>query len=125
MIVEKSTNADWRCGRKFGNVVFDDGAIVGDFAADIGIDNAGEGKDIVNGDTFRFLLTWIGSHHDGSVLAASVGIFGDVDGKLYFASFVGSNSAGRIGNSDPVGNFGKSRNITDISLVIFADYIIR
>ena len=98
---------------------------MGNFAADISIDDASEGKDIVDRNAFGILLFGIGSYHNGSVLTAGVGVFGNIDSKLYFAGFVGGDGASGFGNGDPVGDFGKSGNIADVGLIIFADYIIR
>ena len=53
VVVDKSTNGDWRGGREFRDIVFDNRAFVSGFTSDIGIDDATNSKDIVNANTFR------------------------------------------------------------------------
>ncbi len=124
MIVEEGANTDWCSGGEFWYVVFDNRTFVGDFARNVGVDDASQCKDIINGYTFRILASGIGSDHNSGILAASVGVFGDVNGKFYFAGFIWRDSASRISDSDPISNFRESRNIANIGLVIFADHVV-
>lgn len=124
VIVEQSANRNRGGSREFWNVILKNGAIVGNFAGDVGIYDAGKGKDVINRNAFGFLLGWVGRYHDGGVLAAGGGIFGNSDREFYFAGFVGGNGAGGLGNGDPFSDFGISRDSRNIGLIIFTNYII-
>lgn len=97
---------------------------MGDFAVNVGIDNASKGKNIVDRHTFGILFGLAGRDHDGSVLAARISILGNSDGKFYFTNLVWFDGAGGFENGDPFGNLGISRNSGDIGLIIFTDNII-
>lgn len=81
---------------------------MGNFTFDIGIDDAGEGKDVIDGYALSFLFGLIGRYHDGGILTAGRGVFGNGNGEFYFVSFVGGDGAGGFGNSNPLGDLGIS-----------------
>ena len=125
VVVEQGADGDRCSGREFGNVVFKDGAFVGNFAGDISINNAGKSKDVVDRNAFGFLFGRVRRNHNGRVLTSSWRIFWNSDGEFYLASFVGGDGAGGFGNSNPFGDFGISRDGRNIGLIIFTDDIVR
>ena len=91
VVVEQGADGDRGSGREFGDVVFKDGTFVGDFAFNIGINDAGKSKDVVDRNAFGLLFRRVGRNHIGSILATGSGVFRDSDSEFYFAGFVGGN----------------------------------
>lgn len=125
-IGDERADRDGAAKSKTRDVVFENLAIADGFATDVCIKDTGELEEIID---HYFVFVFCGGRvladEQSGVLAAGVGVFGNIDGEMNFLRFVGGEGAGGVFDSDPVGDFGIDVHGGEICGVVFAYDTVR